>query len=66
MPSTLPGDELKEAGSGKYVLDTGFGLKVTERAALGRSVSCSSGVLSGFESIAVEDDEALGEAISKS
>lgn len=43
------GDELKEAGSGSMVLDTGFGLKVTVRALRGRSVSRRSrGVRSDF------------------
>lgn len=34
------GDELRGEGSGSIVLVTGFGLKVTLRALLGRAVSC--------------------------
>jgi hypothetical protein len=61
-PVVVPGEELRELGSGKKVLVTGLGWKVTVRVGLGRSGSRSRGVrseLGGF----VEDD-ASDEAIA--
>lgn len=62
-PIVLPGEELNDTGSGKNVLDTGLGLKVTLRTGRGRSGSRSNGDLSEVDSVAV-DDEALEEAMS--
>jgi hypothetical protein len=56
VPRALLGEEPSDVGSGKKVLDTGLGLKVTVRLGLGRSGSRSRGVRSVFDGKAVEDE----------
>lgn len=63
VPRVLLGEEPSDWGSGKKVLDTGLGWKVTVRLGLGRSGSRSRGVRSVVDGASVEEEEAPDDAM---